>query len=127
MNKLITTILLPKDLPVVTNRTDLYDSRWQNTESEASANFLMRFAQQRGNWDPFTKVEIDAFSKHDFWFNKLTTYGDIVVEKVYKIRKLKEPKLVEGDLFTNEFYWEIARYHFTDSFIIECQRLLSRK
>ena len=44
-----------------------------NTETEISARFLVRMAQQHGCWFDFTKAEIDEFSGEDFWFNRLTS------------------------------------------------------
>jgi len=43
-----------------------------NMETETSAMFLVRLAQQNGDWRNFTKDEIDAFCQHDFWFNGLS-------------------------------------------------------
>lgn len=56
---------------------------WQNMETEVSANWLVRFAQRRNSWTPFTIEELEAFYHEKrpvdekFWFNKLTNDGHI--------------------------------------------------
>jgi len=50
---------------------------WQNMETEVSANWLVRFAQKRDSWAPFTRSEIESFYHEQFpgqrfWFNHLT-------------------------------------------------------
>jgi hypothetical protein len=47
-----------------------------NNETEVSANYIVRFCQERGHWEPFTLAEIEAFyqrtSGHQgFSFNRL--------------------------------------------------------
>jgi hypothetical protein len=53
-----------------------------HSETEVSAGYLVRLAQVKGGWVPFTKEEIEAFYQksghHDFWFNRLITDGWIV-------------------------------------------------
>lgn len=69
-----------------------------NMETETSARLLVKFAQSRGGWFSFTKPEIDAFSKEDFWFNRLSN-------EPY-------PYIVESG----------GRFHFTHQFIATCFR-----
>lgn len=99
---IITTLLTPKQ--VYKENGSLMASKWQNSETEASAWWLLKFAVKRGNWNPFTLDEIHElyhkYHKEEFWFNRLTSMGDIV-----KI----------GD-----------KYYFTDYFIIECNKLMSK-
>lgn len=54
-----------------------------NMETEISARWLVRFAQERGTgWSPFTTEEIEAFyvsgGFQDFRFNKLISGGWII-------------------------------------------------
>jgi hypothetical protein len=49
----------------------IWNTIWQNTETEASARVLVRFAQKRGGWLPFAKAELDRFGRHDVRFNRL--------------------------------------------------------
>jgi len=56
-----------------------------NMETEISANYIVRFCQERGNWEPFSYDELNGFCqrvghKGDFWFNRLGKDG--FVEKV---------------------------------------------
>lgn len=55
---------------------------WQNMETEISANWLVRFAQQRDSWMPFTLAELEEFYQkkwpgEKFHFNKLKRDGHI--------------------------------------------------
>lgn len=55
---------------------------WQNMETEISANWLVRFAQQRDSWTPFTIEELEEFyhkkwPNESFLFNKLPLDGHI--------------------------------------------------
>ena len=113
-------------------------SKWQNVETEASAYWLYKFAQSRGGWHDFTKQEIDAFSKHDFWFNKLIPYGDIKEKKIYDIilvdceeRKLMDSeKPYEYNAYASKkvvYTLLSTTYSFTELFINECHRLLNVK
>lgn len=98
----ITTSLTPSQ--VYNENGSLMGSKWQNCETEASAWWLLKLARKRKSWKPFTQNDIDElyqkkFPKEHFWFNKLTEDGDIVKIGNY--------------------------YHFTDYFIIECNKLLN--
>ena len=59
---------------------------WQNMETEISANWLVRFAQGRKSWRPFTVEELEEFyhrkwPNERFHFNKLRGYGnDYIVD-----------------------------------------------
>lgn len=70
---------------------------WQNMETEISANWLVRFAQDRNSWKPFTVAELEEFyhkkwPDEHFHFNKLRRTGHIA------------DTIAEGTLaFTTEF------------------------
>lgn len=57
------------------NSTQHFYDAFGNMETEISARFLVRLAQKNGDWRNFTKAEIDQFSKHDFWSNRLLDDG----------------------------------------------------
>lgn len=72
----------------VINPSDINTSpglHWSDTfdqaEREVSARWIVRFCQQRDNWEPFAKADIEAFYNEggykDFWFNGLVVpeYG----------------------------------------------------
>jgi len=48
----------------------LYNS-FGKYETEASAGIIIKFCQQKNEWSPFTKAEIDKFSGPVFYFNGL--------------------------------------------------------
>jgi hypothetical protein len=58
----------------------LYGS-FSKYETEASARIIIKFCQQRNEWLPFTKTEIDKFSETDFYFNGLLERLVIVLGK----------------------------------------------
>lgn len=100
--KLITTTLLPKDINLKKGVISLLGSMWQNFPTECSAYFLCKMAKKHKDWRDFTKKEIDAVAREDFWFNKLISMGSIIENK------------------------EAKTFSFTDNFIIECYRLTTR-
>lgn len=67
-----------KQYPVQPNHIHTGDHFWEafgNSETEISARYIVRLCQARGGWLPFTKEEINAFSEHNFWFNRLHVPG----------------------------------------------------
>lgn len=88
-------------------------------ESEISASWLVRFAQQRGEgWKPFTYEDIEKFySKSDymnFSFNRLIDGGFI--------------HLVPGGVVGNfpTVAMQKPQYHFTEEFISRCYKSATR-
>ncbi len=75
----------PEDIDTSTR---FMETIWQNMETEISAIWLVKFAQQRVSWTPFTYEELEAFyhtkrpETERFWFNKLTggRKGDYIAE-----------------------------------------------
>lgn len=66
------SIMTPEDI----DTTRLFFGAFGKTETKVSANWIVRFCQERGcGWEPFTFEEIEAFynerGHHDFWFNAL--------------------------------------------------------
>jgi hypothetical protein len=67
-----------KQYPVQPNHICTGDHFWEafgNLETETSARHIVRLCQARGGWLAFTKEEIDTFSGHNFWFNRLHVPG----------------------------------------------------
>lgn len=67
-----------KQYPIQPSHINAGDHLWEafgNSETEISAGYIVRLCQKRGGWLPFTKKDIDAFSKHDFRFNHLHVHG----------------------------------------------------
>lgn len=88
--------ILPRDI----DATQHFWAAFRHVETEISAGWLVRFAQERGTgWEPFTREDIEAFygRKHNdgFTFNRLISGGWIVQD-------------------TED------RYHFTDDFVRRC-------
>lgn len=55
---------------------------FDNSETETSAYWLVKLAQRRGNWDPFTTADIQAlyhekFPSGTYYFNQLIDRGYI--------------------------------------------------
>jgi hypothetical protein len=62
----------PEDMDISTHLWDAFD----NAETEISAKWLIRLAQQNGSWKPFTRDEIEEFYRsksvyRGFSFNRL--------------------------------------------------------
>lgn len=87
---------------------------FDNNETEVSAKWLVRFAQERGSWHPFTFDEIEAFYNKGgfkgFWFNRLV-----------------EAERTRRNPWSEAYYagggWIIKEdglYFFTDDFIKRC-------
>lgn len=105
----ITTTIKPSDI----NPTNGFmNSLWQNAETETSVYYLVKLAQKNGDWRDFTKAEIDAVAKEDFWFNKLKKFGN------------KHSTDKNDDIIYNK---KTNLYSFTDRFIVECYRLSPSK
>jgi hypothetical protein len=75
------TIICPDQCPIKPEHIDVsrnfMSSVWQNMETEISANWLVRFAQHREHWMPFTIEDLESFYHEKFpgerfHFNKLT-------------------------------------------------------
>jgi hypothetical protein len=132
----ITTSIKPSDFKGKIE--GFWSTKWQNSETEASAWWLLQYAIKQNSWEPFDKKEIDAFSKHDFWFNRLTTCGDIVVIDYFKIKikKVKKPVFielfymedVEGFTYDKlEVSLDKKMVYFTDDFILEVWKQYNKK
>lgn len=100
VNPNITTSITPDSLKL--GVYSLMGSKWQNSETESSVYWLIKLAQKNNSWRNFIKEEIDTICNHDFRFNYTIPCGDILVN-------------IDGS------------YSFTDSFIIECKKLLTAK
>ena len=111
--------ITPDDIQIKGHMFDAFD----HYETEISAQWLVRFAQARGEgWKPFTYDDIEAFySKggklRDFGFNKLVDKGWITLMKAGSIGF--EDAAFVG--YTKDVY------HFTEEFIARCYRATSRK
>lgn len=57
------------------NTDQFFDNSFGEFYTEVSANYLVRMAQQNGDWRDFTQEEINKFSKQNFKFNKLIDDG----------------------------------------------------
>jgi len=69
----IDTPIKPSDIRTVQHLCNAFGK----SETEISAGWLVRFAQDRGNWEPFTWAELNGryqkkFPGCDFRFNGLT-------------------------------------------------------
>lgn len=88
-------LIKPQDI----DTSDRFWDTFGKVETEISARYLVKLAQKKGGWDPFTKEEINAFSGEDFWFNGLVSSAD------------PEHSLIQE---------REGRYHFTHNFIVQC-------
>lgn len=77
--------IVSKNCPIRPEHIDTrrhFFEAFDNMETESSANWIVMLCQEKGNWDPFTMAEIEAFynkaDQIDFWFNRLTTEKWIV-------------------------------------------------
>lgn len=102
-----TTLIKPEDINIWHSRCFM-SSMWQNLETEVSAYYLVKMAQENGSWRDFTKKEIDKVANEDFWFNKL---------RRYPFDNGTQP----GDSITHNE--KTGKYSFTHNFIVECYRL----
>lgn len=111
--------ITPEDIKITDHLWDAFG----HYETEISADWLVRFAQQRGEgWKPFTYEDIDAFySKggklRGFGFNKLIDKGFIVLQKAGTIG-------FEGSAFIG---YTKDVYLYTEDFIARCHRSANRK
>jgi aminoglycoside/choline kinase family phosphotransferase len=66
--------LIPQNPQQIDISRHFYDA-FGHIESEISARWIVRFCQKKGNWEPFTKEEIEEFYNAggfvDFRFNHL--------------------------------------------------------
>lgn len=81
------------------NTKDRFWDAFGNSETEVSALYIVRLCQENNGWMPFTKEEIDKFSKHDFHFNRLRAYNN----EPHSFVQLRD-----------------GRYHVTHEFIAIC-------
>jgi hypothetical protein len=68
------------DYPIKTsdiNADIFFGGAFDNTQTEISAGWLVRMAQENGDWRDFTQEEIDKFCQNQrgFPFNRLTDDG----------------------------------------------------
>jgi hypothetical protein len=66
----------------VDERKHFFDA-FKSMEKEVSARYIVRLCQRFGEWNPFTRADIEAFYNEagykDFWFNGLDTEGFVVL------------------------------------------------
>jgi hypothetical protein len=104
----------PKDIKT-TLGLHFFDA-FDNSETEVSAKWLVRLAQEKGGWFPFTREEIEAFynkgGHKGFWFNRLV-----------------EAERTRRNPWSEAYYdgggWIIKEddfYFFTDDFIKRCHK-----
>lgn len=101
----------PEDIPA--DREHLWGA-FGNHETEVSAHWLVKFARERGSWQPFTRRDIEGFyrasgMRDGFTFNRLiepgTGYGR------------------PGERYRAGGGWIVERdrlLHFTTEFVLRC-------
>jgi hypothetical protein len=106
-----------EDFPIMPTDIDLSDHMWDafgNQETEISARYLMRLAQKRGDWLPFTREEIEALYNEAgfqrFGFNHLI--GEFRVHRAGNSWWERLDVIVERD----------GKFYFTDEFVTRCYR-----
>lgn len=92
-----TIITSEKDCPIKPSDIDTGKHFWGafgNSETEVSANYIVRLCLQKGGWFPFTREEIEElyqrFGYKDFWFNRLTEEKFIILNADNKYYVTKE-------------------------------------
>lgn len=113
----------PEDI----NTTAHFWNAFDNNETEASALWVVRFAQKRGlGWVPFTLEEIEAFYREDsdgrlqdFRFNRLVDPQWVPPSLVRAFAGHSDPKIPVGGgwIVKNS---ESDHYYVTDEFIRRC-------
>ena len=74
MTEVRRTKVKPSDIN--TNVDHMWDT-FGRMETEVSAKWLVKLAQQNGDWRDFSRTDIVRFSKQDFSFNGLVRRGFI--------------------------------------------------
>ncbi len=109
-------LIMPENIDV----SNHFSGAFGNMETEISANWLVRFAQQRGKgWTPFTEKEIDDFyhqgtcrpADETFSYNRLID-PEMVCPGLY------EPSIPEGGGWILRS--EGGKLFFTPEFVIRC-------
>lgn len=95
MNRIITP---EEEYPILPENIDASQHLWSafdHSETETSAGWLVRFAQERGTgWAPFTREEIDAFYNRKypghFGFNRLVNPESVLADPAKEFGKMAE-------------------------------------
>ena len=104
----LTTKLTANDFAKYKGKLSVMGSPWRNSETEASIKWLLNFAIDKGSFDPFKLSELQDYyeknlgKKEEFWFNRLRNPEDIVRT-------------------------EDGMVYYTDFFIEECYKLVTRR
>lgn len=98
---------------------------FDNTETETSAGWVIRFLQERGrSWEPFTRKEIQAFyarkfPRERFSFNRLVNPEMIPPSLVRAFEGHRDPLVPRGGGWIVEVD---GKFHVTDDFVTRCFR-----
>jgi len=112
----------PKDI----DGSKHFFSAFDHTETEVSANWIIRFLQERGqSWRPFSYEDIDAFYarkfKNGFRFNRLVEAEMVPPSLARAFAGYRDPLIAVGGgwIIHNEAE---GLYYVTEEFIMRCHK-----
>lgn len=118
----------PKDI----NFENHFFNAFENNETEVSAWWLCKMAQERGGWFPFTRADIEAVYgrkfQHGFYFNHLVERGTgfgmpgerYLMGGGWIVRILSDRGVGAANSLQYEVAEAQAQYFFTEEFIMRC-------